>query len=908
MKKIALIVFGIVLLGGIGFALWWVNEREREVDIPKESFIPYNSAVVINVNANANLSPKIATAFDREIKAFRKSMLSRVVDTLKQVSQVDTSSYVMAIRVEGKQSIRFLYVLNRSGLFSRGDVHAFLQKMFAGVQVKERKYNNQKIYLASRGKDEVCYAIVGGMVLVSNSELYVEDAVNQLGHSGEDEKDGAPRFKNVNRYFSAGAGLKVFLNTTCFSDLLPLLLQKDFIAKQTNIAKWFKWGALDGDIKPNGVSFNGFVHYDGLKAAFPIAFKGQVPQDSKLDAVIPADVKCVSILALNDVKNYLASLESYRYGAGQIENVRKRKQEFARLFGDKLEEEWQALLKGEWGKGTLSYDASRKQEEGIVVVHVKAGSLAGGLLEKMLKSYASKSGISETSLYRSFALDKDKKVSYFKMPVPDFAGVMWGYVLGGIATNYVLVEDNYVVFASSEKGLQSFASDYMRRLSVRDQEWYQKLRTKLSSKFNWMYLSEMVSMLPYYEQVTKGALRELLERNKEGMEAFSSLGLQWGCEGDMLYHTLFLSTEEVEQKQAQIMWQTRLDARMSMKPAIVVNHNTGERELFVQDEGNTIYLINDVGRILWKLPIDGKINSEVYQVDMFKNGKLQYLFSTPGHLYLIDRNGNYLPRFPLAFKSPCERGISVADYENNKNYRVFAPGADHHVYLYEVSGNFVKGWDVPKSDNDIVSKIYHFRVEGKDYLVYADRYRLYILDRKGKERVKVSTLLNLSANTSLYLTKQNGQMKMAFMDANGEIVLVNFRGQVERIKGEEMIGGGMFNVEDVNNDGQDEFIYTLKNRIVVMDNKGKLLFEKHWEDSELDFPYIYRFSARDSRIGIMDGKGERLFLLDMKEVSKGFPIRGNSPFSIAFGDNGSAGFYLFAGSDGTHLLKYRVLR
>ena len=908
MKKIALIVFGIVLLGGIGFALWWVNEREREVDIPKESFIPYNSAVVINVNANADLLPKVATAFNREIKAFRKSMLSRVIDTLKQASQVDTSSYVMAIRVEGKQSIRFLYVLNRSGLFSRGDVHAFLQKMFAGVQVKERKYNNQKIYLASRGKDEVCYAVVGGMVLVSNSELYVEDAVNQLSNPNEDEKDGAPRFKNVNRYFSAGAGLNVFLNTTCFSDLFPLLLQKDFIAKQTNIAKWFKWGALDGEIKPSGVSFNGFVHYDGLKAAFPVAFKGQLPQDSKLDAVMPADVKSVSILALSDVKNYLASLETYRYGAGQIENVRKRKQEFARLFGDKLDEEWQALLKGEWGKGTLSYDASRKQEEGIVVVHVKAGSLARGLLEKMLKSYASKSGISETSLYRSFALDKDKKVSYFKMPVPDFAGVMWGYVLGGIATNYVLVEDNYVVFSSSERGLQVFASDYMRRLSVRDQEWYQKLRTKLSSKFNWMYLSEMVAMLPYYEQVTKGALRELLERNKEGMEVFSSFGLQWVCEGDMLYHTLFLSTEEVEPKQAQIMWQTRLDARMSMKPTIVVNHNTGERELFVQDEGNTIYLINDVGRILWKLPIEGKINSEVYQVDMFKNGKLQYLFSTPGHLYLIDRNGNYLPRFPLAFKSPCERGISVADYENNKNYRVFAPGADHHVYLYEVSGNFVKGWDVPKSDNDIVSKIYHFRVEGKDYLVYADRYRLYILDRKGKERVKVSTLLNLSANTSLYLTKQNGQMKMAFMDANGEIVLVDFRGRVERVKGEEMIGGGMFNVEDVNNDGQDEFIYTLKNRIVVMDNKGKLLFEKHWEDSELDFPYIYRFSARDSRIGIMDGKGERLFLLDMKEVSKGFPIRGNSPFSIAFGDNGSAGFYLFAGSDGTHLLKYRVLR
>ena len=69
--------------------------------------------------------------------------------------------------------------------------------MFAGVQVKERKYNNQKIYLARSGEGWGSLPIVGGMVLVSNSELYVEDAVNQLGHSGEDEKDGAPRFEKM---------------------------------------------------------------------------------------------------------------------------------------------------------------------------------------------------------------------------------------------------------------------------------------------------------------------------------------------------------------------------------------------------------------------------------------------------------------------------------------------------------------------------------------------------------------------------------------------------------------------------------------------------------------------------------------------------------------------------------------
>lgn len=88
----------------------------------------------------------------------------------------------------------------------------------------------------------------------------------------------------------------------------------------------------------------------------------------------------------------------------------------------------------------------------------------------------------------------------------------------------------------------------------------------------------------------------------------------------------------------------------------------------------------------------------------------------------------------------------------------------------------------------------------------------------------------------------------------------------------------------------------------------KLLLEKCWKMPSEVSRMIYRFSARVRELGLWWDKGERLFLLDMKDVSKGFPIRGNSPFSIAFGDKGNAGFYLFAGSDGTHLLKYRVLR
>ena len=158
------------------------------------------------------------------------------------------------------------------------------------------------------------------------------------------------------------------------------------------------------------------------------------------------------------------------------------------------------------------------------------------------------------------------------------------------------------------------------------------------------------------------------------------------------------------------------------------------------------------------------------------------------------------------------------------------------------------------------------------------------------------------------MTKHDGVRKIVFMDANGEIVFVDFHGNVERVKGGRMSGESMFNVGDINGDGQDEFIYTLKNRLLVMSCNGKVLFEKQWDNANLGFPYVYRFAAKDSRIGFWDNQGGYLFLLNAAENSNGFPIKGNSPFSIAFGDRGNTGFYLIAGSDGVHLSKYRVLK
>ena len=77
-----------------------------------------------------------------------------------------------------------------------------------------------------------------------------------------------------------------------------------------------------------------------------------------------------------------------------------------------------------------------------------------------------------------------------------------------------------------------------------------------------------------------------------------------------IYTTLFLGS----------MWDPY--GKADKLPVAVVNHVTGEQEMFVQDSSCRVYLVNDAGRVLWTYPLEEAINSEVYQVDLYKNGKI----------------------------------------------------------------------------------------------------------------------------------------------------------------------------------------------------------------------------------------------------------------------------------------------
>ena len=40
-----------------------------------------------------------------------------------------------------------------------------------------------------------------------------------------------------------------------------------------------------------------------------------------------------------------------------------------------------------------------------------------------------------------------------------------------------------------------------------------------------------------------------------------------------------------------------------------------------------------------------------------------------------------------------DAGLALFDYDKSRDYRIFIPGADRKIYLYNIEGNIIPGWN-----------------------------------------------------------------------------------------------------------------------------------------------------------------------------------------------------------------------
>lgn len=384
-----------------------------------------------------------------------------------------------------------------------------------------------------------------------------------------------------------------------------------------------------------------------------------------------------------------------------------------------------------------------------------------------------------------------------------------------------------------------------------------------------------------------------------------AVGYQFASSNGMIYNSLSIRFKEVTREESTTEWETLLDTIAGIKPFFFTNHTTGAKEIFIQDMKNNTYLINAAGRVLWKVSLNERIIGTIYMIDYFRNGKYQLMFSGKNYIHLLDRNGNYVERYPVKLRSPATNSLALFDYDNNLNYRLFIAGEDKMIYSYDKTGNVVKGWNPFRTTGYVKAGISYFKVSGKDYLVASDENSVYFLDRAGNKRVNLKESVTKASRSAMRLNP-GSEPSVVCTSPDGTVQHIYFDGSIKKFSLKKFSGDHSFDNFDVDGDGFGEYIFIDKGMLYLYDHNRSEMFSRDFGSIDLWGPISFIFSGSDRKIGVFDINKKQIYLIGIKgETMNGFPLRGASMFSIGKLSDKS-GWHLIVGGTDKFLYNYKI--
>jgi hypothetical protein len=453
---------------------------------------------------------------------------------------------------------------------------------------------------------------------------------------------------------------------------------------------------------------------------------------------------------------------------------------------------------------------------------------------------------------------------------------------------FVTVYDNFLVFSNTEQGLQEYLLNMVRGSTLSRDNSFQRFRQSRLSRTNMNVFVDVNKAFSLRNEIFATDLLKQIEEKEENLRRFGMINWQVQHDKGLYNNSLAIEILPEMDENAQTTWQSQIGSDIATKPLLVINHNDrANREIIFQDVQHNIHLVSGSGRIRWTVPLPGPVLGEIKQVDYYKNGRLQFLFNTKEKLFLIDRNGNNVAHFPVTLKSPATNGVNVFDYHNNRDYRYFVAGEDRKIYAYDFEGKIILGWNFGQTDSEVTTPVQHFRISGNDYIVFKDNSKIYIQDRQGETRVSVSEQFSNSKG--------------------GKVFYLWFDGKVEEKKSARFSENHFFTVDDLDGNDIPDFVFVDGNEVTVMDEAGKKLFSQKLDYPIDHQPNIYTFATDLKKVGVTDATSNRIYLFNPDgKLHTGFPLQGNSEFTIGKLSDGSTGLNLIVGSEGGKLYNYTL--
>ena len=885
-KRIAIISI-IVLISALaimGYFLW--KDSKNLTTDPYKTVTP-DACIVIETLDIKSLLNSLTTGRGLFGEAGKINELGTINHDLKYLADLLNKQNFKELFIDGATIISFH--TDRNGIIFpvismpvSGDVKLrHVKEMFNSLGINDltqiRINGNPVIAIpfhAANLKDTAYVSLVSGLLISSSSKELVENASTQINKETDIRK--LPGFSHV--LLASGKNVdKIFISFPNLPDVLKPILNKQSKELVEKIAKLAGTAGGDIYISEDGLVLSGYTEStDSSELLYK--YKSLPSRDFHTYKILPSATVLFETLIppslnLHSVSDTSMSQEAYDLAL-----------KIKPFIGEEIT------------RAIINIKGSPVEDNTMIIYELSNRVEAEQL-------FLDQPGAKNEILY--FQPDEQVRIPVYKT---SFKGLIRVFLPGfapGFNETYFTFYDKFLIAGNSYPTVSRLLYDNLLNKTLANDLTYRDFENTLPSRAGYYFFCIPSRITDYLEGFLNGDIINALRSNKSSLNKIQAAGYKFASSNGMLYNSLSIKYKEQAREESTTEWETLLDTIASIKPFFFTNHTTGAKEIFIQDMKNNIYLINAAGRVLWKVPLNERIISNIYMIDYYRNGKYQLLFSGKGYIHLVDRNGNYVERYPVRLRSPASNPMVIYDYDNNLNYRLFVAGEDRQIYSYDKMGNAVKGWTPFKTTGIVKTEINYFRVSGKDYIVAADENSIYFLDRAGNKRINLKEPVIKAVGSAMRLTSSSDP-SVVCTSPDGTIQYIHFDGSVTKFAIKKFSSNHSFDILDIDGDGLNEYIFIDQGILYLYNINREEIFKREFGSDNLGGPISFIFSSTDRKIGVFDVTKNLIYLISKNgKTMTGFPLRGASMFSIGKLSDKS-GWHLIVGGTDRFLYNYKL--
>ena len=812
-------------------------------------------------------------------------------------------SIVVSFNSTGKNQLTILYLVQLNDANeSASAVQNVARDLGSEYSISRKNYDNTTIYDARSSGSRFFFACSNDIFMLCEDNILIEDAIR---HSDSQNLLSDHEFTEAYKKIEESALANIFVNHKTIHQLLGRVVTPEMRKTIGEIDAYSNWSCLDLTAKNADLMFEGYSVTKDSSDNYLNAFHGQEAKEMTIDKVIPANASFFVALNIKDTRSFLDKYETYVKANGDF---------YAREtslidFNKRTDADVVRLIK-EFGANQYAgvytkINKSDPAQNRFFVAELTSVSEVKDKLEKAVTDFGKKNRTGLGQLHSTYSAGGKNSYDIYQLPLNNMAESIFGRAFAGINGQYFTVYDKYLLWGDNLPGLKSYLQNLVSAKTMANDSIYKLYNKQSLSKPNFYMYARLSKVLGLKDLLFNPEVSAMISGNEEALSKFSTFSWQFAAERDQVRHRINLRFDPTIKEEPQALWQLHLEGSLASRPKFVLNHkDLPNREIVVCDQKNNVYLISKDGAILWTMNIPGDIISEIHQIDLYHNNKFQYMFNTKSQLYIVDRTGKNVGKYPVSLKETASNGVTIAQYGKDKEYRFFVAGEDRAVYAYDRDGKLVPKWSFTGSESVVTKPVSHFDIDGKDYIVFADKKNTYFLDRQGKSREIQAASFDHSANPIYFFN--DGSPRLITTDQSGKVHIQGFDGQ-EQVKDLGKFGAShRFVAADLDGNGSPEYIFAEGKKLAVFGTDGKLLFERSFSDAISELPCICPYGGSSSRIGVTLADN-KIYLLDKSgKVSQGFPLDGDTGFSLGKFNDGTSWYSLIVGGNGNNLLNYRI--